>query len=562
MKIALIVDGGSLPRFKLDALDAVEGAEEVTVFSRTNARLTRRSPLRHGAYYALGLLTLRNPLTRFVPVAASRKRIAATISFETPYEGGWQVLPPEIVTALREGGFDVILKFSEGSLRAPPAAELPVPMLSYHHGDPDHYRGGPAGFWEMAKGDAAMGQVIQVVTDGVDAGPVVAFAETKVLPWSYRGTLIESYRHSPLIINEAIRNALSGTRLPRPCTGSNRGLPSTLTVAAFVARMAVCFAARLLYGAAMEKKWHVSLASCPPSGPIDLIGRGTFPRSSDWQTLEAGKDHVFYADPFFSSEPPGILVEALKAGSGLGEIVLVGEGGSARVSELPGHLSYPSTLRLAGRQLVVPEMANFSPQRVFVLEAGAMKEIGPLPLEREERLVDPTLTEHEGRLYLFANIKRIGSNALYLWSANSLEGPFSLHPLSPIRVSPSGARMGGSLLRYGGRLYRLGQDFRSGYGDGLFAFEIEALSADDYRERLLGSLRFTKVRGPHTLNVEGDRLLFDWYEDRFSPLAGPRRLLAKLRSRSAARPQAASPNAAPRAPAPDLPASDRGSSAG
>jgi hypothetical protein len=122
--------------------------------------------------------------------------------------------------------------------------------------------------------------------------------------------------------------------------------------------------------------------------------------------------------------------------------------------------------------------------------------------------------------------------------------------------------MGGSLLRYGGRLYRLGQDFRSGYGDGLFAFEIEALSADDYRERLLGSLRFTKVRGPHTLNVEGDRLLFDWYEDRFSPLAGPRRLLAKLRSRSAARPQAASPNAAPRAPAPDLPASDRGSSAG
>jgi hypothetical protein len=87
--------------------------------------------------------------------------------------------------------------------------------------------------------------------------------------------------------------------------------------------------------------------------------------------------------------------------------------------------------------------------------------------------------------------------------------------------------MAGSILRSGGSLIRLGQDFVRGYGDGVFAFEIERLSEAEYRERRIGALRFSSVRGPHTLNVRAGRVVFDWYREAFAPLAGLRRFLGR-----------------------------------
>ena len=97
--------------------------------------------------------------------------------------------------------------------------------------------------------------------------------------------------------------------------------------------------------------------------------------------------------------------------------------------------------------------------------------------------------------------------------------------------------MGGAIVDRDGRLFRLGQDFSRGYGDGLILFEIEELSPEAYSERIADHIRFTDRRGPHTLNVRGNRMVFDWYYDRFSPFAGFRRVVA-LASRQRRRPSA------------------------
>ena len=97
--------------------------------------------------------------------------------------------------------------------------------------------------------------------------------------------------------------------------------------------------------------------------------------------------------------------------------------------------------------------------------------------------------------------------------------------------------MGGAIIERAGRLFRLGQDFSRGYGDGLIFFEIDELSPDAYSERKMGSIRFTDRRGPHTLNARGNRIVFDWYHDQFSPFAGFRRLTARM-SRQRRRPTA------------------------
>jgi hypothetical protein len=84
--------------------------------------------------------------------------------------------------------------------------------------------------------------------------------------------------------------------------------------------------------------------------------------------------------------------------------------------------------------------------------------------------------------------------------------------------------MGGAIVESGGALFRIGQDFSGQYGDGIVLFRIHALSRSEYRETVVRRLRFTGVRGPHTVNFRGDRAAFDFYVDRFSPLAGFRRL--------------------------------------
>jgi len=519
-------------KFARDALDAVEGCDEVTLFSCTNTH-RRKQAVKHGLYYALNLLSVRNAETRGVPVGGGAKRIAETIEFESEYDGVWQRLPTHIIERLREGGFDVILKFGLGLLRVPPADELPVPILSYHHGDPDHYRGRPAGFWETADGKGVMGQIVQVIGNKLDAGRVVAFAETKVHSYSYKATLIEAFRHSPLLINQAIRNAIGGVSLDKPCNGRNCRLPSNLNVAKFMLRMGKKKAGRLVYGALYEKKWQVSLAPAPPAGAVALFEGEGFAGRETWQTIEAAQGYTFYADPFFSARPPGLLVEALNRRTGLGEIVLIEDEEHKAVSGFAGHASYPFTFGEGAGQVVIPETASWQPLTAYRIDGDKMVAAFALDLPGGRALLDPTLIAHDGRVYLFGNLDEAGSNTLYLWSAPAIDAPFELHPASPILVSPRGGRMGGSILRDGDRLIRLGQDFEGGYGDGLRAFEIETLSQSEYRERAIGYLGLDGVSGPHTLNVQGGMLLFDWYRETFDLGAGIRRFRARRATKRA-----------------------------
>jgi hypothetical protein len=82
-----------------------------------------------------------------------------------------------------------------------------------------------------------------------------------------------------------------------------------------------------------------------------------------------------------------------------------------------------------------------------------------------------------------------------------------------------------------GRLIRVGQDLRGGYGDGIALFEVTRIDRSHYAEALAGAVKFAHRRGPHTLNLARGEMAFDSYIDKFSPLAGVRR----LRERRAAR---------------------------
>ena len=93
----------------------------------------------------------------------------------------------------------------------------------------------------------------------------------------------------------------------------------------------------------------------------------TFPKRAQWRIVERPKRYRFLADPFHHPDGEGLLVEALRNSTGLGEIVHIGPSGTAVITDGKGHYSYPATFSEAGEYYVVPEMSEWSAPKLFRL---------------------------------------------------------------------------------------------------------------------------------------------------------------------------------------------------
>lgn len=522
-KIAILVDGMSTTRWQAEAIRRLGPGVQLIVYNCTNEH-PRRRQLRHYPYYLVNLLALRTWLTRQTPLehAVPFERV----DFEAIADGNWQRLPGSLIDRIKADRPDAILKFGLGLLKVPD--DLEVPILSYHHGDPRKFRGRPAGFYELLNDEDVVGQIIQVLSNRLDSGRVVAYAETPVLRSSYRATMLRSYAVSPLLLDQALTAIADGTSVDIAPAGPAYRLPSAGTVVRFAARRLTAKIKRLIYGGLVEKHWNVART------PLAFAGASTFqefPGPSDWSVLPCPSAYQFIADPFAAPDG-GILVEGLRSSTGLGEILhLTAEGlDSTTLLRGKGHFSYPGAIRYGDKDYICPEVCQWSFPELVELSDDRIVSTVPLKMVRPVRLVDPTLFTHQGFIYLFANNYAESDTVLRLWFTHSFDEPFQEHPCSPILISPKGGRMAGLLIDDGG-LHRVGQDGSRDYGDGVHLFRVDDLSPATYRETKVGSLRFTAFRGPHTINFRSGQVLFDFYTERFTPLAGVRRLRNRMSSR-------------------------------
>ena len=520
MKIWILCDNEEVSAYALEAISLLEGQPEIWIANCRSARKDVRHS-KHFAYYALNILSMKGAFNRKRSIHEAERTFAGRVDFDALQEGAWQYLPRSLVDRIKATKADVILKFGLGLMKVP--EDLDCPVLSYHHGNPAHFRGRPAGFWEIMTDTPVMGQIVQVLSDRLDAGRVVAYRETRVVSYSLRQTLKSAYALSPGMMNEAIHNACTGRDLGIRPTGRNYRLPTNGTVFAFAAKIAGNFIKRLIYGAFFEKAWRVATAPCSPDELARVVQGGDFPEPDTWRTLEMPRGYSFVADPFFSLVDDGIYLEAMSRRSGQGDILRMDASGTVAMIRDQGHCSYPMTVCERGQLYVVPETVEWQDLTVFQDAGSGLQPVAGMKVEGTSRVTDPTIFHWADQIWLAGN-RAEARNALDLWQADSIFGRFRLHPASPIAFGPRGSRMGGRVLQVGDMLYRFGQDFTRDYGDGLLCFQVQALDAGTYEESLVGQIRFDHVKGPHTLDWKDGQLLFDWYEERFSLFAGLRRL--------------------------------------
>lgn len=521
MRIAILCHSNGVAHWQAQAIRLISETHELVLL---RCKPSPRPRLRTGnlGYYALNLVSVRNSMTRRVPIPI--EAFVETRDFEPTFDGAWAVLPQSLLDWLRERGIDAVVKCALGLLRIPDGVQLPAPILSYHHGDPGRFRGRPAGFYELAGEEQFIGQVVQILGNKLDSGEVLAFAQSRVVPHSYRKTLVDAYRLSPHLLPKAVQALADGIRIPIARDGKNHRLPSNGAVARFLMARLAKLARRAAYGALVEKSWSVGEVTIAKASDPQSAIRDCERKRTDWIIPARLEGFSFYADPFFHSARDDFLVEAMNARSGRGELVRIRGGRQERITGFNGHISYPGSVAADGRLYLLPEISDWGRPALFRLDGNRACLAGELDCGGSH-LIDPTVAEIDGRFFLFANTVEDGPSILHLWSAKSLFGRFEQHPSSPIRISARGSRMAGELVWMDGLLYRLGQDFKDSYGDGILVFRIDAMDAQTYREELAGEAAFQSVRGPHTVNFRDGLILFDWYEERHTPLAGVRRLL-------------------------------------
>lgn len=516
LRAALIMDGTVVTQWQKHALDAAGDLLEIKlILSCTNTR-EKKNLTKNFLYYLLNILALRNRLTRKVQL--DRKGVPL-IEFESIYEGSWQKIPSSVSKEIVDLNIDVVIKFGMSLLRIDEALSK-TKILSFHHGDPSCFRGRPAGFYEILTRANSVGIIVQELSNKLDAGKIWAICHSKIFHHSYKKTAINFYANSQFLLRKALLNLSRNNPVDIALNGKNYKLPGNFLVVKFFTVVFTRKLKRLLYGAFYEKEWNVGTV-----GKIKIQDRLSL-NLFDIKSANISASYSFYADPFFSVDGSKIRLEALNLRNGLGEIVELDAEKLTLLNVLlkGDHYSYPFSFLSDNKEFLIPEVAsNSSP---YILLAPFQDE-GKLPLKGLEkfRIVDSTILEEEGRIYLFCGLNSSTSDCLYLFTAEGYDKEFEAHPLNPIVIDPSRARMGGRVIRHNRRLYRFGQNNSYGYGDGISICEITKLSRNDYEEKIVGSLCFNDASGPHTVDVFEDKSVLDFYVDKFSLFAWYRRIV-------------------------------------
>jgi len=522
IKTAIIVDNLSLSKWQKDALEEVKKKINIKLILNCQNSKTKKKIFKNLFYYILNIISLRNFLS--IKKKFFYPKIK-TIHFNSVYNGSWQALPANVIDKLNNEKIQVVIKFGMNLLKIEDNLSN-LSVLSFHHGNPSKYRGRPAGFYEILNNEKKLGIIVQRLTNNLDAGTILAFAESKVVNFSYKKTSINYYSNSRYLLSKAIDNLLEKKEIKIKKNGKIYKLPSNLIVLKFIFVVMINFYHRIIYGLFYEKKWKVAITKNKLSFNVNksITSNGLI-------EVPIEKKYNFYADPFFSFDNKSIRIEALNKFTGLGELLDVSilNLKDQKLLLSKKHYSYPLSFVFKNEEYILPEVASHSPQYFFSLRKDLKKKYFIKGLENN-RLIDATIVEHQKNWYLFFGNQNNASTVLNLWVSKSPFSKFKVHPRSPIVLSPSLARMGGSILRLNNDLFRFGQNNEGEYGESISALKIDKLTPKEYSEKLIGSLKMENYKGPHTININQNKKLiaFDYYSNKFSFFAGIRRVIGKL----------------------------------
>jgi hypothetical protein len=432
--------------------------------------------------------------------------------------------PPDAIDKIRAANLDVILRFGFNILSGEILTVARYGVWSYHHGDNDHYRGGPPHFWELVEKAPLSGVILQVLTEELDGGLVLC----KSLFTTEQTTSASVNRYTPywgstdMVIRKLnelhrcgwdyVKSRALGNA---PYEGKRKiyRMPTNSEMVRWLAPTFLKKAAEYPFRQKTVQHWKIAVR-VGQQGILE--SRDTDVSGFRW--IEPPKDH-FWADPFLieNGGKHWIFFEDYfypkrRAGIACAEILQDGRLASQQTClESEHHYSYPQVFHSGEDLWMVPESLNSNSVDLYrCIEF-------PTQWAREKtllagRFVDTTIWQHDGLWWLMTTRAEPDSRAgsLFLFYSDSLTGDWNFHPANPISTDIRNNRGAGNLFLAGGHIIRPSQSCCPIYGYSFSFNEISKLSPECYSEKALRTVTpwggFCAV---HTYNRAGNIEVID-----------------------------------------------------
>ncbi len=432
------------------------------------------------------------------------------------------------VETLKGYDFDVMIRLGFRIIKGQILNVARYGVWSYHHGDNQVNRGGPAGFWEVMQGWRETGVTLQVLNEDLDNGVVLyrSFSQTdpisvqrnknisywKALSFIPR-KLEELYRFGEQsfferVERENLHPGMYSEKLYSPSQLTNR------VMFQFLVNLIIRYLRQRYFYSFYQNQWLL----------LYRIQKQMSTSFWRYKKITPPKDR-FWADPHIVSQDDHyyIFIEELMFHNNKGHIsvITMDQRGNYRQPEMvleePFHLSYPFVFTFRGDYYMMPESASNRSISIYQCVEFPGKWEFKLHLMEDIEARDATLFFYNHKWWLFANVRENEGashyDELFLYYADDLfDQPWHPHPLNPIVSDVKRARPAGKIFEHKGRLYRPSQDCSYYYGYGIVIHEIQVLTEHAYREVEVGSIEpgwDEMIKGVHTLNHEGQLTCVD-----------------------------------------------------
>jgi len=411
---------------------------------------------------------------------------------------------------------------------------LTLPRLgvwSFHHGDPDYYRGGPPAFWEVMNAKPITGVVLQQLTEKLDQGKVLysSFSQTDPLSvdrnanrifWKSAFFPLRVIQQIELIGEEAWMNSLEQQSPEGNPVSPLLRPPSTLSMLFLLGSLVSRNVVRKIKALAKKPHWEIGYinqnefdwnTNTVPKNPMLLpVAEPKTSYLADPFPVEYGGDTFLFYEDFDKKTQKGRI--------GCGKLTETGLSNQKLVLEEDWHLSYPFSFEQGGEYFLIPESADNG--KIYRYRARNF----PYEWEKGEVFFpfegyDPTILRYDNKYWLFINqrlhpgISPFDELFLY-WCTDFLDPVWHAHPLNPIVSDVRFSRPAGAIFLEGKRPIRPAQDSGLRYGHQVIFREIKKLTETEYQEDTVGSLSAAGVKGAlgvHTVNPSAGKVFLDFY---------------------------------------------------
>lgn len=434
------------------------------------------------------------------------------IKLEPKKQGIAQLIVKDDLEKLKKLKLDFILRFGFGILKGE-ILNLPnYGVWSFHHGNPESFRGGPPSFWEFLKSKNTNGLILQRLNEQLDAGEILRKGNIAIWKHSYIEHCNRLFNYGidfPSWVCKSIRSN-SGKLKSEPIIkkGPIYKTPSNWKVFLFYLRL-IKGKIRFHYIQLFQGEiWNIGVANS-----IKRVGNRNEIKDIVW-AAETEKG-VYKADPFWG-ENHKIYYESYDYRKLKGDINCIQFENNNWSKESifrsdKTHYSYPFYLEENKRKYLLPENFQAGKLSLYEIEDG---EITSSKTLIEEDWIDPTLIEHNEKWWLFVTPQEQSNEELHLYFSDSLTGTYKAHPLNPVKIDISSARPGGTpFFDVNGKLIRPSQNSAKTYGASIVLNEIEVLNERQFKEskqdEIFPDSNSKYKHALHTFTRKGNQILID-----------------------------------------------------